>query len=388
MTAVRAQDRAQDAAARALERRRDALQLELGGLEGGGGVAVYDLLLDVYGPAGPAAVEVDYAVSNAGWSPLYDLRAARDLAQVELVYRARVWQHTGEDWRDVDLILSTAEPRRGAQGPEPEERWVGLNDPRAPSGSVAGHRRRAAPSEEAAPQADKPAAPPFASVEDQGLSVRYRLPERETVEARAGALSTVLVGRAQLKIEPERVCVPALDPGVWLSAKARNTSEFVLFRGSAGIYFGADFIGHADLPAVQRNEEFTLPLGLDPALSVERVLLSDQSSEPGMFGSKRTQESAWRIELKNAGAISARPDGAVEVRVQESLPRASDDRIEVELERAKPEPAGGERWKKLRQERGVLTWQLIVPRGGTAAIELATSIAYPAESRIVRRIER
>lgn len=388
MAAARARDRELERAGRALLVRRDALVRELGAAGQGDGVPVYDLLVDVFGPETPARLELDYLVPSAGWAPAYDLRATRDLKEAELVYRARVSQATGEDWRDVALFLSTAEPRRGAQGPDPEPRWVGVNDPRPsrPRSAPAGEARRV---EE---EKDKDASSvvggaPRTSVLDEGLSVRYRLPSPETVESRAEP-TTVLIGRAALKIAPERISVPALDPTVWLSAKARNTSEFVLLPGRAAVYFGADFVGFADLPAVQRGEELTLPLGPDAGLQVERLQLADKNEEAGTFGSRRTLHATWRIVLKNRGALSTRPDGAVQVIVHESLPKASDDRIEVELERPKPAPANEERWKKLREEKSVLTWTVSLLPGADATIEYATAISYPESLALSRRIER
>jgi uncharacterized protein (TIGR02231 family) len=266
-------------------------------------------------------------------------------------------------------------------------RWVGVDDPRpARRSAPAGAEDEDAGSTTTGSNAWFLGAP-RTSVLDEGLSVRYRLPSPETVESRAEP-TTVLIGRAALKLAPERTTVPALDPTVWLSAKARNTSELVLLPGRAAVYFGADLVGFADLPAVQRGEELTLPLGPDAGLQVERIQLADQSEEAGTFGSRRTQHATWRIVLKNRGALSTRPDGAVQVIVHESLPKASDDRIEVELERPKPAPANEERWKELRAEKSVLTWTVSLLPGADATIEYATAVSYPEKLALRRRIER
>ncbi|MEM7308798.1 MAG: mucoidy inhibitor MuiA family protein [Planctomycetota bacterium] len=387
LAAVQNRTRELERARRDLQRDVDALGLELGAIEEGGGVPVFDLHLDAFGAEGPAAVEVDYLVPQAGWSPVYDLRAARDLTAVELSYRARVWQRSGEDWNDVELLLSTAQPQRGAQGPEPRATWVGLNDPRAIAGADGfyddGIDADALRGEmEFRNKAVLGRA--FTTVESEGLSVRFRLPQRETVESRPQPAS-VLVGRASLAITPEHYCVPALDPTVWLRAKAKNTSDYALLPGRASVFFGADFLGHADLPAVQVGEELTLPLGQDPGLTVERIQIEGKNEEPGVFGSRRAERGTWRIHLKNRGALSRRANGAVDVVVHESLPRATDDRIEVELERVRPELAGGARWKELRKERGVLTWVARVPKGGGTTIELTTTIEYPEDVVLRRR---
>ena len=57
-----------------------------------------------------AKLTVNYLVFNAGWSPSYDLRVADINNPVELTYKANVYQHTGEEWKNVKPIFSTANP--------------------------------------------------------------------------------------------------------------------------------------------------------------------------------------------------------------------------------------------------------------------------------------
>lgn len=369
------------------QRELEDQRLALGRFESAGGVPQKDLILDVLGAGG--ALEVEYLVYGAGWEPYYDLRAKKDLSGVELAYRARVLQQTGEDWREAEILLSTAQPQRGAQGPEPQPIWLSLIDPKAPA------RGRMAAEAEAdgaflmdravgAPQPEKARAPVFASVESEGLSVRFRLPRKETIESRPEP-TTVLIGRADLALASEHYCVPALDPTVWLRGKAKNTSEWVLLPGRAAVYFGADFVGHAALEAVQPGQELELALGADPGLSVKRTQLTDLREGSGVFSSRATQREAWRIELENHGAFTRSADGTVEVIVQEVLPRPRDERIKVEIAEAKPKLAEDGRWKKEREESGVLTWLVRAPKGGVALIELTTEVSFPEKLRLIRQ---
>jgi hypothetical protein len=79
---------------------------------------------------GEAELSLIYVVSNARWTPHYDLRAAiatdaKSQPCVELHYRASISQHTGEDWDGVTLTLSTASPLTGTDVPQLEPYWVG-----------------------------------------------------------------------------------------------------------------------------------------------------------------------------------------------------------------------------------------------------------------------
>src|SRR5882672_4691776 len=102
-----------------LRERIEGLQRELARGAPTSGVHLRDVIVELDGATGPARLELEYIVNAAGWRPMYDLRTAADAKSVDLSYRAQVWQQSGEDWNEIALALSTAEPQRGAQGPDP-----------------------------------------------------------------------------------------------------------------------------------------------------------------------------------------------------------------------------------------------------------------------------
>lgn len=371
-----------------------AVETELGKIQGSGAVHVYDVVADVVGNGTPL-LEVEYFVAGTGWQPAYDLRTAKDLSKVELAYRARVWQQTGEDWDDVEVNLSTARPQKGAQGPELSPVWLSIWQPPVPQSPTARMGRQlkdqAVMAERAAGgeafhgpgDAAPPAPRPFASVESEGLSVRFKLARRETIQSR-DLPTTVLVGSGDLAIAPERYTAPSLDPTVWLRAKTRNTSSWALLPGTAAVFFGADFLGNAQLETVQPGQEFTLALGADPGVTVTRTQTDDLKKGPGFLSSKSSKIDGWRINLENHGTVGANPDGSVDVIVREVLPRAKDERINVEISRADPKPSSDERWKQDMEEKGIQTWIVRVPKAGKSDIFFQTTIDYPKGVEIVR----
>jgi uncharacterized protein (TIGR02231 family) len=62
--------------------------------------------------------ELKYLVSDCGWAAVYDL-SAMDLNQkINLKYMAQVYNNTGNNWNDVELTLSTGDPKLSASFPE------------------------------------------------------------------------------------------------------------------------------------------------------------------------------------------------------------------------------------------------------------------------------
>ncbi|MFK7998776.1 MAG: mucoidy inhibitor MuiA family protein [Polyangiales bacterium] len=84
-----------------------------------------DLSLD--GNAG--TVWLEYMVPTASWRPSYVLRLEEGLRKVRLETRALIAQHSGEDWNEARLRLSTAIPQAHAELPVLRSLRIGRRQP-------------------------------------------------------------------------------------------------------------------------------------------------------------------------------------------------------------------------------------------------------------------
>lgn len=77
---------------------------------------------------GAYTVSVNYQHPASGWRPFYELKAGKLNEPIQLVAKGMVYQQSGEDWDDVQLTLSTAEPRKGNNPPtiSPYELMIGV----------------------------------------------------------------------------------------------------------------------------------------------------------------------------------------------------------------------------------------------------------------------
>jgi len=74
--------------------------------------------------------ELNYLVGNAGWIPTYDLRVKDVQSPIDLAYKANVFQNSGEDWKDVELTLSNANPKQSAEKPQLQKWNLGFYSPK------------------------------------------------------------------------------------------------------------------------------------------------------------------------------------------------------------------------------------------------------------------
>ncbi|GAB5566014.1 MAG: hypothetical protein Wins2KO_30770 [Winogradskyella sp.] len=62
-------------------------------------------------------LKLTYNVKDAGWFPIYDLKATKINEPIQLEYKAHIYQNTGCDWEDVNLVLSTNDPNTNNEKP-------------------------------------------------------------------------------------------------------------------------------------------------------------------------------------------------------------------------------------------------------------------------------
>jgi hypothetical protein len=90
-----------------------------------------------------ATFEIKYIVSNAGWTPSYDIKVKNIELPVDLTYKANVHQFTNEDWKNIKLKLSSSDPNTSNTYRELQTYFLNYNTP-PPSyynvfASVSGH---------------------------------------------------------------------------------------------------------------------------------------------------------------------------------------------------------------------------------------------------------
>jgi uncharacterized protein (TIGR02231 family) len=76
--------------------------------------------------AGEFYLELTYVVDRAHWTPLYDLRVHSPSKTIQLDYLAEIVQTTGEDWSNVNLMLSTAKPGLGTLPPKLDPWYIDM----------------------------------------------------------------------------------------------------------------------------------------------------------------------------------------------------------------------------------------------------------------------
>lgn len=348
-------------------------------------------------------VRLNYLVDSASWHPQYKLRAGKTpKEQVQIEYLASVIQHTGEDWSNVQLVLSTAQPMLNAAPPELQTLQVTA----APQGSApaAARHANAMELEEQVKSLRTKAQKDFnerkqlsgiglfntAAAIDQswellnpeaavkrgcmlavreGPSVTYHLNTRLSVPARLDE-QVLEVTRIDLAPEYYYKAVPILTSHVYRLADLTNKSNYVLLPGEATMYIGTDFVGQMNMPLVAIGEQFTVGFGVDPQLQVQRQMIDKSRTTQGA-------NQALRYEFRIL--VSTYKAERVQLQVWDRLPLADNETVGVSLLKAAPDLSKDAIYQREQRPNNLLRWDVQVDPNMSGEKALAINYEFKLE---------
>lgn len=116
-----------------LTRKQEQLNAELAQLSSKSLTPMSEIAVNVNAPSAcKATFTLNYYVKNAGWFPSYDVRSNSLSEPISIVYKANIFQNTKEEWKNVELSLSSSNPTTGSVAPKLATYWLdyGLAAPR------------------------------------------------------------------------------------------------------------------------------------------------------------------------------------------------------------------------------------------------------------------
>ncbi|MBC8017867.1 MAG: mucoidy inhibitor MuiA family protein, partial [Verrucomicrobia bacterium] len=290
---------------------------------------------------GSFSLDLSAVTHQAGWEPAYDVRLAADGKTAGLTFRALVRQQTGEDWKDVELNLSTARPSAGGAPPELHPWRISFYRPMpmaAPAfGAVPRKANKAARAMDEAmelgmiesKQEEAPAEYLTAEASSEQTSISFHLPRAVDIPSDNTQHANV-VAIEELPVSLEFLAIPKLSPYVFLKSEIINRASYPLLPGRVNIFTGNTFTGSSQIKKVAAGEKFDLFFGSDEQVTVKRDELK-QHKEAGIFGTNR-MSYRYRIEVGNF-----RGEGQT-VTVLDQLPLAGDAEIKVTLDEPSIKP--------------------------------------------------
>ncbi|MDZ7766281.1 MAG: mucoidy inhibitor MuiA family protein [Melioribacteraceae bacterium] len=313
-------------------------------------------------------IKVTYITHDAGWNPSYDLRAANINSPVNLEMRANVWQRTGIDWDDMNIILSTRSARQNNNKPELRRWFVDFVKERMLSGRGTNEiqlmKSAAAPQMDAAAEAESAA--DYMMVQETQLAVEYQ-PEINYSIPSDGKPHIVPLQKYELDAEYEYYAAPKLVSNAFLVANVEGWEEFNLLPGSANIYFENSYVGNSFINPNSTEDKMTFSLGRDESIVIKREMLKD-FTEDKFFGSDVERFFGYEISVRNTKSKE------INLTLEDQIPISKNEDIEVELIE-KGDAA-------INKNDGILSWKIKLNPGESITKKFTFSVRHPEDKPI------
>lgn len=325
-------------------------------------------------------MSASYLMYQASWYPEYDARVDYGKEKVELVCLGVVRQNSGEDWNDVELTLSTANPTISGRMPELKS-WI-LEPYSWVDGEVTADyfpilqktemKTAGAPMMLEEPL-EKEAGMLYAKTQEKLTSVNYKIARLASIKS-DGTKHRLPVFSQELSVKFQYAATPKLSPYPYLLSKVTNETEQLL-PAAARIFLDDAYVGSSALDAVGKGEEFELYLGIDEGIKVKREKLKEETDEVLAAGIKRKNKIVkvtYKITAENY------KDKDVKINLFDHMPVSQNDQIVVKILDAAPKPTE----EDYRDKKGVQRWELTIAPREKKEIIFTYQVEYPQDWHI------
>jgi uncharacterized protein (TIGR02231 family) len=269
-----------------------------------------------------ASFVLDYVVPGACWRPYHSaqlLGANED--QVLFKTDACVWQNTGEDWIDAQLILSTERASLGTTAPTLVTDYLSLKRKTESVRIEARDESVDSLQDEAGTvQATSSQLP---GIDDGGTTLSIRVPRLASI-ASDGRPHRFFLGEFETSAKAELLSTPELSPCVVLVTNIENAGATPLLAGPVDLIRKSGIVGHSKILYVANGERFDLGWGPEADLRVHRHVESSSESSR-VLSSWTTKTQLTRVRISNIGQKS------FSLRVSERVPVSEIDKVKIEV---------------------------------------------------------
>lgn len=316
---------------------------------------------------GMFTLSAKFLVNGAYWDPMYDVNISDEDVEIKLI--ANIHNETDYDWKDIDLVISTAsiQPVK-IQKPEPlymKEMNYAL-PPRSKGKKLVGMRKIDAPVDAFVQKAEieyplvqsmdympnKPLAPKAQSMIEQqvesydsssNLGVQtYQIPAKTTILCDYKNPKPIALLSKKISSK-KKYFWSVQSPAQVLCYDKVTNEDLLLLPGTAKVYFDEEFIGETELDLIAPYQEFDIGERVTYSVSVEKKLKNKVLDKAGALKGKKVVNYVYEIEIKNLTKVSDM------LEIWDRIPHSSSEKIKVKLLNLSDEPK--------EKDLGVLNWE-------------------------------
>ena len=303
---------------------------------------------------GEYEITFDYVVPNAMWRPWHQARLLSEVpdsrdnpwAVSTLSFRCDgcVWQNTGEDWNDVDLVFSTARASLGTEPPLLTDDLLNVTEKSKQLIIQTWNQEIQTTGlgmDAASATTQAPSTVEIPGVDDGG-EVRNLRPATKATIPSDGCPYRVPLFSFESPAQVEYVLMPELSCQVVLKSEQANKAEYPILAGPVDLVRTSEFVGKTSVMFIAPGEKFALGWGSDGAMRVQRT--QTQKRKQDHLTKWNTVTVTTKLFLSNIGAETR------VIKATERVPVSELEQVKVEV--VSDETTGGVQ----PDENGFCTW--------------------------------
>lgn len=311
-------------------------------------------------------LNLKYLVSEASWTPLYDVRCEDIGEDIEFILKSNVRQSTGVNWDNVELSLSTGNPINYTAKPVMNDWRIGLsnNPPMAYNSmplQVKGSRTDANDYYiDGVKVRGAGSLSESVEVSEQVNNIQYNISRAFSIPS-DGENKLVEIQRSNAKANFRYVSIPKLDSKAYLLASITDWDKILTQAAEANIFLKGAYVTKTYLDPNSIEDSLEISLGNDDGIKVERKMLKELTTKK-ILGSSKKMMKAYEISVRNSKSKSIKID------IYDQVPIPTDNNIEVTYVANDA---------SYNPETGKLTWTYTIAPAETKKMNFNFEVKYP-----------
>lgn len=308
--------------------------------------------------------EISYLAENASWEPFYEVRGNKISEPLDVMFKAKVRQETGLDWKGVKLSLINGNSSRNSTAPVMQPWFLESYKPqmegRINSGRISDTIAMEKNIEEVVVTGVG-----FRSVENQfNISFDVDIPYDILSNNQENFIN---LKQTKIPATYKYFVAPKYSKDAFLVAKIKDFNKYDLISAPANIVFENMYIGETTIKPNQTTDELSITLGDDKKISVRKEVIDDKSSVK-MFSSYQEKTVTYDIVVRNNKKES------IDIEIKDQFPLSKDESVKVELLQTDN--------AELDKEKGFLTWNVKISPSETKKIRVSYKVRFPKDFSI------
>ncbi|MCF6350461.1 MAG: DUF4139 domain-containing protein [Flavobacteriaceae bacterium] len=309
------------------------------------------------------SIKCKYIVNNVKWNPIYDIRSEGITKNIQLNYKANIYQNTGVDWTDVSVIISTGNPSQNNNRPILDPLYADIYQKQI-------YENDEMLEEAVATSRTLKKSTNFiegSQVSENQLSIDFNILNKQTIDS-DGKENLVALKSYELNTEYVYYSVPKLNKSAFLLAKISDWSKYNLVTGRANIFFEGGFVGTSQINPQVTSDSLLISMGLDNSIVIERLPIKEFTSSK-FIGTNKKETIGYELIVKNKKSIP------IKIEILDQIPISQNKMIQITLEEK-----GSATYT---QNLGKLLWTMNIQARQTKKEKFIYTVKYPKKESII-----